>query len=553
MGIKEIIGLGVDEKTKKLQDEAPKFEHVTWYKDPGLRVLTFYACVLCVSSMGTGWDGMYMGVVQNFDTWNDFFDKPEGSRLGLLVALYQIGSVASIPLVPVIADRWGRRPCIALGFILMAIGAGLQAGAPDYATYSGGRVLLGFGNSFAQIASPMLLAELCHPQHRARFTTVYNCLWNMGSLLVSWTCFGTHYWGGGNSDWSWRFPAILQGAPGLIQLVILWWIPESPRFLIAKDRQDEALHILSKYHANGNENHPTVQFEYREIRDTIKAEQLANNSSRYIDFLKTKGNRYRLLVLFSLGLFSQWSGNGVVSNYSARLYINAGLDSENERLIITAGKTILDLFVSIGCALLVERLNRRFSFLFATGGMCLTLLFWTLTCGLHEQHQAPGANNAMIFLVWLHGVFYSTCWSGLLIGYAVEILPYSLRAKGLMFLNISVQIALLLNNYLNPLAFKAWQAPAVPEGEKETGYGGNTWRLYLIYTIWVAGEVIFIFFMYVETRGPTLEELAKVIDGDNAAVADVDLEHVEKEVLSKETERVSSLDQEVHEVAPSKV
>ncbi len=46
----------------------------------------------------------------------------------------------------------------------------------------GGRVLLGFGNSLAQISSPMLLTELCHPQHRGRLTTVYNCLWNVGAL-----------------------------------------------------------------------------------------------------------------------------------------------------------------------------------------------------------------------------------------------------------------------------------------------------------------------------------------------------------------------------------
>jgi MFS family permease len=171
---------------------------------------------------------MYMNNVQNFDSWRNFFDDPKGDRLGLLIALYQIGSVASIPLVPLITDRWGRRPSIALGFIIMAIGAGLQAGAPDYATFSGGRVLLGFGNSFAQIASPMLLAELCHPQHRARFTTVYNCLWNLGSFLVSWTCFGTSFWG---NDWSWRFPAILQGAPGLIQLVILFCKYRSERYV----------------------------------------------------------------------------------------------------------------------------------------------------------------------------------------------------------------------------------------------------------------------------------------------------------------------------------
>lgn len=162
---------------------------------------------------------MYMGVVQNFQSWKDMFDDPTGSRLGLLVALYQIGAVCSIPIVPFIADRWGRKPSIALGFIIMAMGAALQAAAPNFATYQGGRVLLGFGNSFAQICSPMLLAEITHPQHRARYTSVYNCLWNLGSLLVSWTCYGTHFWG---NDWSWRFPAILQGVPGLIQLLFLW-------------------------------------------------------------------------------------------------------------------------------------------------------------------------------------------------------------------------------------------------------------------------------------------------------------------------------------------
>lgn len=224
------------------------------------------------------------------------------------------------------------------------------------------------------------------------------------------------------------------------------------------------------------------------------------------------------------------------------------MSNETDRLVLSAGKTILDIFVSTGCALLVERINRRFSFLFSTGGMFLALLFWTLTCGLSEQHQAPGANNGMIFLVWVHGIFYSTCWSGLLVGYAVEILPYSLRAKGLMFLNISIQVALLINAYVNPLAFEAWETD---EENEDTGYGGTTWYLYLIYTIWVLGEVIFIYFMYVETRGPTLEELAKVIDGENAQVADIDLGQVEKVLQEEEVEKASHVEQD-HHIAATK-
>ncbi|KAH6690401.1 general substrate transporter [Plectosphaerella plurivora] len=552
MGFLEKIGAtsAPNEATQRAREEAPQFEHVTWYKEPGLRKLAFYCVILCVSSAGTGYDGMVFNSYQNIPLWGDYFDHPDGDRLGLLGALYQIGSVCSIPLVPIITDNWGRRLSIAIGFIIITVGGILQGACQDYGTFSGGRVLLGFGNSFAQIASPMLLTELCHPQHRARFTSVYNCLWNAGALIVAFCAVGTVNI---DNEWSWRILAILQAVPSAIQLVFLWWIPESPRFLIAKDRQDEALQILAKYHANGNADHPTVQFEFREIRDTIKLEQAANNSSRYIDFFRTKGNRYRLIVIIALGIFSQWSGNAVISNYSARLYSAAGMDSANDRLWLNAGQTLMSMIVSVGMALLVDRVNRRFMFLAATGGMFLTLAFWTLTCGLHERNQAAGANAGMIFCVWIFSFFYSLAWSGLLIGYAVEILPYSLRAKGLMILNIFIQVALLLNTYLNPLAFKAWEAPPVDGEASKTGYGGNTWRLYLIYTIWVAGELTFVYFMFVETRGPTLEELVKIIDGPDANVAAIDLGQIDKSEELEKTNSAEQVHQVGHQVGDNKV
>ncbi|KAG7131026.1 Lactose permease like protein [Verticillium longisporum] len=510
------------------QEEAPKFERVVWHKDPGLRKLYFYCIILSISSAATGYDGMFFNGVQNFQSWKDFFGDPKGADLGLLVALYQIGSVVSIPMVPIITDNWGRKLSIVIGFIIMIVGAVMQGACQNYGTFAGGRVLLGFGNSFSQIASPMLLTEIAHPQHRARLTTVYNCLWNLGALIVAWTTFGTANL---NNDWSWRIPVILQGAPSLFQLFFLWWVPESPRFLIAKERDDEALAILAKYHANGNDQHPTVQFEFREIRDTIRLEQAANTSTKYIDFFKTKGNRYRLIVIIALGIFSQWSGNAIISNYTSLLYGNAGISDETARLGLNAGNTSMSMIVSISFALMVDRVGRRPIFLLATGGMFGTLCVWTLTCGLYEQHRAPGANIAMIVFIWVFSFFYATAWSGLLIGYAVEILPYSLRAKGLMILNIAIQVALCLNNQANPVAMDHWK------GEEGTGYGGNTWILYLIYVIWVFFELCFVFYMFVETRGPTLEELVKVIDGPDAQVADIDMGHVEKDTALEAEKR----------------
>ncbi|KAK1783639.1 general substrate transporter [Copromyces sp. CBS 386.78] len=522
MGIldKKPVAQAVD--LHQLQEEAPQFEKVDWKKDPGLRKLYFYAFILCIASATTGYDGMFFNSVQNFDTWKAYFGDPKGQKLGLLGALYQIGSIGSIPFVPLLTDNFGRKVPIIIGCVIMIVGAVLQAVSKNLDTFMGGRTMLGFGNSLAQIASPMLLTELAHPQHRARLTTIYNCLWNVGALVVSWLAFGTNYI---NNDWSWRIPALLQAFPSIIQLAGIWWVPESPRFLIAKDKHDEALHILAKYHANGDANHPTVQFEFREIKETIRLEMETSKNSSYFDFFKTRGNRYRLAILLSLGFFSQWSGNAIISNYSGKLYETAGVHDSTAKLGLSAGQTGLALIVSLSMAMLVDKLGRRPAFLASTGGMLGTFVFWTLTSGLYGEHNAKGADKAMIFFIWIFGIFYSLAWSGLLVGYAIEVLPYRLRGKGLMIMNMSVQCALTLNTYANPIAFEAFGPREDHPEDKD-----HTWKLYLIYTCWIALELAFVFFMYVETKGPTLEELAKVIDGDEADVAHIDIHQVEKEV-----------------------
>ena len=110
-------------------------------------------------------------------------------------------------------------------------------------------------------------------------------------------------------------------------------IPESPRWLIAKDRNDEALNILAKYHGNGNRENVTVQFEYREIRETLKMEAETRNVS-YLDFFKTKGNRWRLAIIISIGVISQYSGNAVISNYMNAVYEGAGITDQNQKLAV---------------------------------------------------------------------------------------------------------------------------------------------------------------------------------------------------------------------------
>lgn len=504
---------GAQAEVEVAQAEAPRFEKVSWTKEPHLRRLYLMSLVLMVASATTGYDGMLVNTSQLIDYWGDFFgdDVVDNNKLGVLVNMFNIGSIVSFFITPYIADHYGRKIAIVIGCLFMILGGCLTAFCNGYGMYIGGRFLLGFGNSLAQMSSPLLLTEICHPQHRGPVTAIYNCLWNAGALLVSCIGWGTAYI---NSNWSWRSITFIQIVPSLIQLAFIWWLPESPRFLVNKDRHEEALQVLAKHHAGGDVHNATVQFEFREIKETIRIEKEADRATSYMDFFRTKGNRWRLAIIISLGVISQYSGNALFSNYMNTVYEGAGITEQNQKLALSTGKTILDLIVTISAALTVDRFGRRPLFLISTFGMVFSFVLWTITGAVyensHERNQHSG--YAQLVFIWLFGVFYDIGFSGLLVAYALEVLPFHLRAKGMMIMNITVQAILALGNQTNKIA---WDK--LP----------HHWNFMLFYTLWDCVELVFVWFFYVETKGPTLEEIARIFDGDDA-IAHIDLHEVEK-------------------------
>jgi MFS family permease len=299
------------------------------------------------------------------------------------------------------------------------------------------------------------------------------------------------------------------------QLAFIWWVPESPRWLISRDRNEEALEVLARYHANGNPQNATVQFEYREIRETLDLEKEAREKSSYLDFMKTKGNRWRLAIVVSIGLISQYSGNAVISNYMNRIYDGAGIFDQNVKLGISSGKTVLDLACALIAAFMIDKVGRRPLFLTAISGMVVSFAIWTIMAAMYDRTGgAGGFGIAQIFFIWVFGIFYDIGFSGLLVAYTLEVLPFHLRAKGIMIMNITVQATLALSAQTNPLAWDNMPAH---------------WNFCLFYTLWDLVELVWIYFVFVETKGPTLEEIAKIFDGEDA-VAHINLAQVEKEI-----------------------
>jgi MFS family permease len=159
-----------------------------------------------------------------------------------------VGSLVAIPFVPYVADGLGRRRGVMVGCMIMLLGVLLQGMGFNFGMFVAARFIIGFGVAIAHGSSPMLITELVHPQHRGIYTTLYNALWYIGSIVAAWLTLGTNNIA---NAWSWRIPSIVQGFPSILQLMFVWTVPESPRWLIAKGRNEEALTVLANVHANG--------------------------------------------------------------------------------------------------------------------------------------------------------------------------------------------------------------------------------------------------------------------------------------------------------------
>lgn len=177
------------------------------------------------------------------------FNDPKGSIVGLFSSIMFLGGLVALPVVPYAADMLGRRMAIFIGCIIMIFGVALQSASINFRMFVAARFFIGFGVAIAHGASPLLITELVHPQHRAAYTTIYNTTWYLGSIIAAWLTFGTNHI---PNHWSWRIPSLVQALPSILQLAFVWVVPESPRWHINKGHEDKALATLAKVHAEGN-------------------------------------------------------------------------------------------------------------------------------------------------------------------------------------------------------------------------------------------------------------------------------------------------------------
>ncbi|KAF9050548.1 general substrate transporter [Panaeolus papilionaceus] len=466
-----------------------------WWKNSRIMALNCWIVLLLITSSTNGYDGSMMNGLQSVDQWQIAFGYPTDGKLGLLNAIQNIGALAAYPFAPYLTDGLGRRPAIFIGATIMVVGTAIQTASISVGMFIGARFLVGFGLTFAANAAPLLITEIAFPTQRAQATSMYNSMWYLGSIIAAWATFGTFRI---PSNWAWRIPSALQGLPSLLQIMLIWIVPESPRWLVSKGRDAEALKVLAYYHANGDHRHPLVNYEFDEIKTAIDFDRDVASDVGWLSLFKGSGNLRRMRIIIALAFFSQWSGNGLVSYYLNKVFIAIGITDPDTQLLINGFLNIFNFIIAIVAGFLCDKVGRRPLFLISCGGM---LLFWTLQTicfALYAQGGDLNAGHTVIAMIFLYYGFYDVAFTPLVVSYTIEILPFALRAKGFTIFNFVISLSLIFNQYVNPIAL-----------------GRLGWKYYLVYVVWIAFEMVFCYFFILETKNLTLEETAALFDGDD--------------------------------------
>jgi MFS family permease len=270
------------------------------------------------------------------------------------------------------------------------------------------RMLLGVGIVFCIISGSALIAELAYPKERPILTSLFNASYFVGAIIAAAIAIKTVDIVG---DWSWRIPSILQICPSLLQIVFVFLLPESPRYLVSKDREDEAFAILVKYHAEGDASSLLVQAEMAQIKSVIHLE-MENSKQSWMDMLRTAGMRRRVLISCMLGLFTQMSGNTLLSYYSNVLFKMMGYTTSFAKTRINIANQCWSLINGTIIALFVTRFRRRWMFMLSS--TCMLIVFIAMTVSFERLKFAQNhkfvnkqASIAALFFYFAYSPTYN--------------------------------------------------------------------------------------------------------------------------------------------------
>ncbi|XLR28294.1 hypothetical protein HN51_041620 [Arachis hypogaea] len=303
----------------------------------------------------------------------------------LIVAMALIGAIFGAAIGGYINDSLGRKAATIVADICFAVGSLLIAVAPNPTLIIVGRFFVGLGVGFASVTAPMYIAEVSPSEIRGGLVSV-NCLMITTGQFLS---FVINY-GLTRVPGTWRWMLGIAGTPAVIQLVLMVFLPESPRWLYLKNRKEEATNVLSRIYPS-----PRLEDEIDILEAHMEQEQKDKVKVKYSDVFKLKEIRVAFICGAGLQAFQQLTGISVIMYYSPTIIQLAGFKSNESALFlslivsaINAGGTIIGIY-------LIDIVGRKKLTLSSLIGVVGSLILLSASC------YVRGHGNPSLVYGWL--------------------------------------------------------------------------------------------------------------------------------------------------------
>ncbi|KAL6412944.1 putative sugar transporter [Ilyonectria robusta] len=481
----------------ELVDAIAKDNPSAW--SPHMIRLYMVMVLVTLANCMNGYDGSVMSSLNTMAPFHAFFDVAmDGSDIGLIFAMYSVGQILGCLFSAPAADILGRRFGMCCGSTVIVVGTIIQATTSTIGGFMGGRLLVGLGVTIVTTAAPVYLIEMAYPSWRGIGGGLFNvCGWYVGALTASWTTYGTGYI---SNDWSWRIPVIIQAVPAAAAMVIVWVLPESPRWLMMHDKPEEARRVLVKYHGEGREDSAVILLEMNEIQASIDYARELKGSQVWYDFrilVNSRQSLYRMWLVLLVTVFSQFIG-GSISYFMPVIYEKLGITSSRQQLLLNAISTAVSFVSGLAGSCTVDWFGRRQLFLWGTFLTGCAYLGMNVIAARSEGSVSTAMGYTFIVFSFLYGVFWSFCWTPLQCLYPTEVLRNDMRVKGMSAQGLLAGLAGFINMYATPVALA------------NIGF----WTLTIFLVIHFV-ELLAMYLTVVETKGRSLEEIESIFLAPN--------------------------------------
>ncbi|KFY95126.1 hypothetical protein V500_02910 [Pseudogymnoascus sp. VKM F-4518 (FW-2643)] len=471
------------------------------------------ALVVAIGGFVFGVDSGIMGTTLGHDTFKLYMLGPtlkNPSLIGAIVSLYNTGQALGTFITGYSADRFSRRWTICAAGVISTVGAALQSGAANVGMMITGRFIAGLGCGMILTVVPVYIAEVSPPKQRGMIVGLQGMMISIGFFTANWIGYGGDF---ATGDAQWRIPLAMQ-IPGAIALSIgCVFIPYSPRWLIQKERYEEAKKTLLALY--GDKGEDFLSQEFTQIHDQIQLEQTASRTN----FLKAASElfsrRYirRTATACFILMMGQLSGSTVIQNYQNTFYATVGFTGRTA-LLISGVYGIMGVVGQVIYLVAVADKWPRTRTLWV-GSLFLCVMI-SICMALSAQFPAGTSSiagpRAAIAFIFIYSCGYAVFFNAMVWVVPSELFPFFLRTKGLGLAVFSKSVVAIVLAQITPVAIQ-----------------NVGWRYYALFIATNFAAAFVYYFFLPETMGKSLEEIAELF-GDAVATEQLgDIDGIEKE------------------------